>query len=268
VLEGVALPECSFIFAGLSSFDLAYLSWKSQDYNYRVVYRGTIGVAFQETDARSDTFKSWIFDVAHLYTAHPTALWNDHVSWQTQKPSKQEVDPRSVPHRLLSNKELEYLRDSFYSMIAKEKCRTFLEELLNKTAKDNPSITVLSKDIKGMFAKIESGGGFWSAPGASYNTIGGDIRKNNGAIFFSNNPRFYSNGPVNRRAERAFLSETCHGMAQTVIHELFHHAGFGDRALANTAALIQGETVTFDDSREGTLAASAYWTKLLDKNCF
>lgn len=88
-----------------------------------------------------------------------------------------------------------------------------------------------------------------------------------GLIEFINDPRFYSIGPVNRRAELAFLTLTFHGMAQTAIHELLHHAGFSDRALANTAAFYRGEKVSFANTWEGTLAASKYWDKLLTEKC-
>jgi len=184
-----------------------------------------------------------------------------------QKPSAEPVDPRDVRRRLLSNEEMGYLRHYFYSITGNEDCAKFIEDFLNKAAELNPQHKMVSDDIRGMFESIASGGGFWSASGASYNTIGGDILKNSGAIYFLNDPRFYSFGRPNRKAELAYLSVTFHGMAQTAIHELMHHAGFGDRALANTAAFLRKENVSFANNWEGTLAASKYWNTLLDEHC-
>lgn len=179
----------------------------------------------------------------------------------------QPIDPRNVPHRRLTDAEMRYLRHFFYGITDQEDCAKFLEEFLAKAAELNPSNRLVSDDIQSMFESVASGGGFFSAPGASYNTVGGDITNNTGAIYFSNDPRFYSYGPVNRGAELAFLSGTFHGMAQTAIHELLHHAGFGDRALANTAAFYRGEKVSFANTWEGTLAASTYWNNTLNEHC-
>jgi hypothetical protein len=162
---------------------------------------------------------------------------------------------------------MRYLRHFFYGITDQEDCAKFLEGFLNKAAELNPSNKLVSDDIQSMFESVASGGGFYSAPGASYNTVGGDITNNTGAVYFSNDPRFYSYGSVSRGAELAFLSGTFHGMAQTAIHELLHHAGFGDRALANTAASLRRDNVSFDNSWEGTLAASRYWNKTLNEHC-
>jgi hypothetical protein len=180
---------------------------------------------------------------------------------------KKPIDPREVTRRLLSNDELALLKQHFDRIVAQEECSKFLEEFLKKAEEDNPTYKRVPGNVKSFYESVNSGGGFWSAFGSSYNTIGGDIRKNTGAVYFSNDPRFYSVGPVNEKAKEAFLSVTFHGMAQTVIHELLHHAGFGDRALANAAARWRGETVSFANGWEGSLAASNYWDKLLQEHC-
>jgi hypothetical protein len=182
---------------------------------------------------------------------------------QTKKP----IDPRQVTRRLLSNNELALLKKHFDGIVGKEECSKFLEDFLKKAEEANPTYKRVPGNINTFYESVNSGGGFWSAFGASYNTIGGDIRKNTGAIYFSNDPRFYSYGPVNKNAEEAFLNGTFHGMAETVIHELLHHAGFNDRALANAAARWRGETVSFANTWEGTVAASEYWDKLLQEHC-
>lgn len=185
-------------------------------------------------------------------------------SWvQTKNP----VHPRQVTRRLLSNDELALLKQHFDGIVDKEECSKFLEDFLKKAEEDNPTYKRVPGNIKTLYQSVASGGGFWSAFGASFNTVGGNIRKNTGAIYFSNDPRFYSYGPVNKEAEAAFLSGTFHDMAETAIHELLHHAGFNDRALANTAARWRGETVSFANTWEGTLAASKYWDELLQEHC-
>lgn len=176
-------------------------------------------------------------------------------------------DPRNVPHRKLTDAEMRYLRHYFHGITDQEGCAKFLEEFLSKAAELNPSNKLVSNDIQSMFESVASGGGFYSAPRASYNTVGGDITNNTGAIYFIKDPRFYSYGPVNRGAELAFLSGAFHSMAQTATHELFHHAGFGDRALANTAAFFRGEKVSFANTWEGTEAASTYWNNALKDHC-
>ena len=56
-------------------------------------------------------------------------------------------------------------------------------------------------------------------------------------------------------------------MAQTVIHELLHVAGFNDRALADAVAASRGEKVSFANTWDGTIAASKYWDAELVKHC-
>jgi hypothetical protein len=187
--------------------------------------------------------------------------------FQRQNSTKERIDPRRVTRRLLSNDELRDLKSSVYRIVGDDKCAKFLQSFLNTAAELNPQNRLVSTDIKSMFDAVASGGGFWSAFGASYNTGVGDITKNTGTIYFTNDPRFYSSGPVNRQAKAAFLNVTFHEMAQTTIHELLHLAGFNDRALANTTAFLKGENVSFANNWEGTLAASDYWDAYLKEHC-
>lgn len=194
-------------------------------------------------------------------------LGENGIIFRRQKSSKEAINPRKVAHRLLSNTEMKYLRYFFYRITENERCAKFLEGFLNKAAELNPGYRLVSDDIRSMFESIANGGGFWSAPGASYSTIGGDITNNTGTIYFYNDPQFRSYGRVNRKAERAFLGLTFYQMAQTAIHEILHHAGLGDRALATTAAFLNGEKVSFANSWEGSLAASEYWDKTFTAHC-
>jgi len=84
---------------------------------------------------------------------------------------------------------------------------------------------------------------------------------------FLPDPRNYSAG-VYQRASSAYLTLTYGQMAQTAIHELLHHAGFADRALADAVARYKHlDPVSFANTWEGTLAASTYWDDELKKHC-
>jgi hypothetical protein len=277
VRDGILIPDCSWIFVRIHSMELSETAARREFLGYSVwigghslgsrmieghwsqIYENWGDAAAEADTLRSNTFaRNWRVDDNWFQTPYL-------FSRQTQTPKP--IDPRQVTRRLLSTQELALLKEHFNGMIGKEECSKFLEDFLKKAEEDNPKYKRASGNIKTLFESVAFGGGFWSAFGASYNTIGGDIKKNSGAIYFTNNPRFYSIGPVNRAAETAFLNGTFRSMAQTVLHELFHHAGFSDRALANTAARWQGETVSFANTWEGTLAASKYWDTLLQEHC-
>lgn len=120
---------------------------------------------------------------------------------------------------------------------------------------------------------MANGGGFYVAPTASYNTVGGDVLSGTGSVYiraqpqFLPDPRNYSTG-VYQRASSAYLALTYGQMAQTTIHELLHHAGFNDRALADAVARHNHlDPVSFANSWEGTIAASTYWNDELITHC-
>ncbi|HEU4507508.1 MAG TPA: hypothetical protein VFR78_04665, partial [Pyrinomonadaceae bacterium] len=184
-----------------------------------------------------------------------------------KNPAANERDPRNVPHRRLTETETNTLRDNFLRILKNERCANFVRQLLKTAQRLNPDHTLVSDDPERMFNSVANGGGFYSAPTATYNTVGGSFADNTAAVYLTSDPVFRSYGKVNERAKEAFLTLKYHDMAQSVMHELMHHAGFGDTALARAVASIKGEDPVFTNDWQGTRAASIYWGKYLDSHC-
>ena len=210
-----------------------------------------------QQSAQSDT---WFY----LGTYYKTIPLNQQ---GIQNPAPNRPDPRNVLHRKLNDMETNVLREVFLSIWQKEECAKTVERLLNTAAFINPDQRLISDDIRSMFNQVADGGGFFSAPLASYNTVGGTLTENNAAIYLTSDPVFHAYGIVNERARTGYLKLKYHQMAQIVLHELFHHAGFSDRALAFTVGSIKGETVEFASNWEGTVAAATYWNDYLKIHC-
>lgn len=127
-MYGIPIGDCGWVLARMSSFDRFYLSLNSQSYFYKVVYRGSIGVAIQQTDIGDDNvLRSSIHDtIALLYSVHPTALWSDNAS--SLQGSLKEKQAGTRPQKSVSDALWEKINNP-------DKGKELLERLL----KQNPA---------------------------------------------------------------------------------------------------------------------------------
>lgn len=139
----------------------------------------------------------------------------------------------------LTEDEIKTLSEDLTKLLSNPECANFLQSVLKQLKDDTQRSNYDSADALTLFEKVQSGRGFDWNP-----ALNGQARASGGHDHIGKNIASMSIKPVDHFRN---LSDSSHSgqRGRTIIHELFHVAGYDHQAMALAAYTVGGR---FDDS--------------------
>lgn len=185
------------------------------------------------------------YRVPHDLINDPTTWYSyyDHsyeeefeISGAQTKPDQKSGKPQDAERRPLTNNETDILFSELKKLISNPDCATFIQSLLAQLKTDTGRQQYGTTDILQLFEAVKAGSGFEWGPDIAAQATGGQSR---GAASVTIKPSLMFANLANKSPGYMVYR------ARTIVHELFHVAGYGHDAMA-LAAYRMGER--FDSS--------------------